>query len=75
MSWKWEMDWERSFVEVKRMLSQAPLLVHFDPSKEIVVHCDASPYGVGAVLSHVTEDGEEHPVSFCSRTLSTAERN
>ena len=38
------------------------------------MHCDASPYGVGAVLSHQI-DGMERPVSFGSRTLSSAERN
>ena len=57
------------------MLCGAPLLTHFDPSKRIVVHCDASPYGLGVVLSHVMEDGSERPVTFSSRTLSVAERN
>ena len=38
------------------------------------VAVDASPYGIGAVLSHVTE-GEEHPIAYASRTLDSAERN
>ena len=37
--------------------------------------CDASPYGVGAVLSQIDEQGVERPVSYVSRTLSQAERN
>ena len=40
-----------------------------------MVPCGASPYGVGAVLSHVMQDGSERPVAYASRTLSTAERN
>jgi hypothetical protein len=30
---------------------------------------------VGAVLSHVTADGSEHPIAFASRTLSCNESN
>ena len=40
-----------------------------------MVACDASPYGIGAVLSHCMTDGQERPVGFVSRTLSAAERN
>ena len=37
--------------------------------------CDASPCGVGAVLSQIDEQGVERPVVYASRTLSQAERN
>ena len=37
--------------------------------------CDASAYGVGAVISHVMPDSSEQPIAYGSRTLSTSEQN
>ena len=37
--------------------------------------CNASPYGVGAVLSQIDEQGVERPVAYALHTLSQAERN
>ena len=49
------------------MLNYSDLLVHYDPSKELVLYCDALPYGLGAVLSHII-DGKEKPI-ICLKTL------
>ena len=72
--WEWLDQQEQSFQEVKQLLSTPNILVHFDDRKPIVVACDASPFGIGAVLSHILEDGTEHPVAYASRSLSPAER-
>ena len=55
-------------------MSSDQMLV-FNPKLPIKLYCDASPYGLGAVLSHVLEDGRERPVAFASRSLSRAEEN
>ena len=51
------------------------LLVHFDPTKELLLACDVSGYGIGAVLAHRMPDNSEKPIGYVSRTLSTAEKN
>ena len=72
--WTWEKGQVEAFNQAKGMLNSLDLLVHYDPSKELVLSCDASPYGLGAVLPHII-DGKEKPISYASRTLSSAERN
>ncbi|KAL9978544.1 hypothetical protein ACROYT_G016071 [Oculina patagonica] len=73
--WKWGTEQQEAFDKAKNRLQSSDVLVHYDPEKELVVSCDASPYGIGAVLAHVMKDGSEKPVAYASRTLSTAERN
>ena len=58
---------------MKKLLQSSRVLVHFDPSLPLIPSCDASPYGLGAVLSHKMPNGEERPVGFASRTLTATE--
>ena len=64
----------RSFRSAKTQLTSSCLLVHFDPDQELILSCDASLYGFGAVLSHRVEDGSDKPVAFASRSLAPAEK-
>ena len=72
--WSWTSEQEQAFAAAKNMLKTSALLVHYDSHKPILLACDASPYGIGAVLSHEMEDGSERPIGFVSRTLSPAEK-
>ena len=72
--WSWGTAQQTAFSKAKKLLTSSQVLVHCDHDKPLVLSCDASPYGVGAVLSHKLDDGLEHPVAVASRSLSPAER-
>lgn len=74
VKFSWDEECQQAFALSKDLLLKNSLLVLFDPAKPIIISCDASEYGVGAVLSHRV-DGREKPVMFASTTLSEAERN
>lgn len=71
---KWSDAQEKAFVKAKNLLSSDKVLTHFDQTKRIMLTCDASPVGVGAVLSHVDENNQEKPIYYASRSLSPAEK-
>ena len=73
--WKWSVAQDTAFTKSKELLTSSRLLVHFDSKLDIVLACDASAYGIGAVLSHRMPDGQEKPIGFVSRTLTEAEKN
>ena len=73
--WEWSPACQKAFHKSKEALVESPALVHYDPTKPIHLACDASPYGVGAVISQLEESGQERPVVFASRSLNKVERN
>ena len=72
---KWGKKEEQAFQRSKRLLQSDSVLTHYDPAKPILLQTDASPYGLGAVISHVEPDGQERPIAFASRTLKPSEVN
>ncbi|XP_029157207.1 uncharacterized protein K02A2.6-like [Nylanderia fulva] len=60
---KWTSACERAFNSTKQAFCNDKILVSFNPNLPIVLATDASPYGVGAVLSHVYLNGTERELT------------
>ncbi len=72
-TWRWEEAQQEAFDQLKCALTNTPILVHFDPSRETILETDASGGVAAGVLSQKTDDGFFHPVAYFSKTLSGAE--
>ena len=75
VTWTWGKEQKRAFIEAKGQLTSTSVLTHYDPQKTLLLSCNASPHGVGAVISHPLEDESERPIAFASSTLSASEKN
>ena len=72
--WKWTSKCDESLAKVKELITSEQVLCHYNTNLPIRLATVASPYGIGAVLSHIFEDGtEQHPIAFACRSLTKAE--
>lgn len=67
---RWEFEQEDTLIKIKEIVCNAPVLIVFNPSHEIIMQCDSSKDGLGACL---LQRGQ--PVSFMSRSPSEAKKN
>ena len=72
--YQWSQNQQSAFDIVKSQLASSKVLVHYDSDIDLVLSCDASPYGVGAVLSHRFGVESERPIAYASRTMAPAEK-
>lgn len=68
VEWNWGPAQDFAFSELKRLLTQAPVLAFFDNNKEVTIQCDSSMYGLGGTL---LQNGK--PIAYASRALHDAE--
>jgi RNase H-like domain found in reverse transcriptase/Reverse transcriptase (RNA-dependent DNA polymerase)/Integrase zinc binding domain/Chromo (CHRromatin Organisation MOdifier) domain/Retroviral aspartyl protease len=75
-AFEWGDRQQKSFDELKKAVSQQPVLILPDPTKPYVVTTDASGFAVGAWLGQdQTGDGSLQPIAYLSKKMLPAERN
>jgi hypothetical protein len=70
---KWTAKPREYFVQIKRALTEAPLLISPDYSKDFLIFSFASFDTVAAVFVQKNEEGREKPITFFSKALRDAE--
>ena len=54
--WHWNSDCFAAFMKAKELLTQSPVLVHYDPTLPMKLATDAPSHGVGAVSSQMERE-------------------
>ena len=73
LSLSWGAEQNKAFEQAKTLLTLSCILMHYDPSKVLVIAYNASQYRTGTVLSHKLGD-EECLIAYASRFLAPDEK-
>jgi hypothetical protein len=72
---KWESESRQSFEQVKRALTEAPVLISLDFTKDFYLFSFASEHTIAVVLLQKNNEGYEEPIDFLSKVLRDAALN
>lgn len=73
VSWRWTESESTAFQQLKKLITEKPVLACYRTNGSIEVHTDACDYGIGAIMYQQQEDEEWKPVCYISRTLNEHE--
>ena len=65
----WSLSCDRAFEDLKQSLCTSPILRSPDFTQPFILQTDASDRGVGAVLSQLDDEEQEHPIAYFSKKL------
>ena len=66
---KWNEKCDKAFIELKEVLTRAPILVTPDWTKPFILKTDTSAFGLGYDRGRIDGTGKEHPIAFASKKL------
>ena len=72
---QWTSACQEGFDQLKKALTEAPVLVYPDYSKPFILETDASLKGLGAILSQKGDDNEVCVIAYASRSLCQSEKS
>jgi hypothetical protein len=70
---KWTTEPREYFVQIKKALTEAPVLINPDYSKDFLMFSFASYDTVATVLLQKNDQGQEQPITFYNRALRDTE--
>jgi hypothetical protein len=70
---EWIVECDKSFKSLQQKLVEDPILVHFDPNLECIVHTDACNKASGGILTQ-KHDNKEHVIAYTSRIFNQSEQ-
>ena len=70
----WNDECQKAFDEMKKRLTEAPVLGHYSKGQPLILYTDASNYGVAAILSQEV-DGKEKVLQYASALLDKHQLN
>ena len=74
VKFKFDESCQRSFEEIRSKLVEAPIIAKPDWDKEFEIMCDASDYGMGAVLGQ-RSDKMFKAIYYANKTFNEAQEN
>ena len=73
-SWAREQPQQEVFDNIKKLLSNPPVLALYDPNANTIVSANVSSYRLGAMLLQEQENGDFKPISYISRSMTATEK-
>ena len=70
----WSDACDKAFETLKARLTEAPVLAYPTRDDPFILDTDASLFAIGGALSQI-QNGEERPIAFASKSLSTSQMN